>query len=210
MSCGRFRHFGVIFYGTALELDTILLRYMERISHYAYILHDKDTYAEEVRDKDNNLVHEKGELKKAHYHILVDFYNACSANACKRLFVTPADNPKVEVINDMVASYRYLTHKDNPDDYQYSSDCINSSDINYYEHMCIIGSKKDSDNIAMQIIEDILKKVNPRILVHRYGRDFVIHMNQYYDCAREIKDWEEDHRVVDSSAYYKDEQLPFE
>lgn len=204
-NCGRFRHFGIIFYGSALELDTILLRYQARISHYAYILHDKDTFVEEVKDKDGNVVHEKGELKKAHYHVLVDFYNACSANACKRLFVTTTDNPKVEIINDMVASYRYLTHKDNPEAYQYTSDCINSSDINYYEHMCIIGAKKDSDNIAMQIIEDILKKVNPRILVHRYGRDFVIHMKQYYDCAWEIQEYDRAHPVFDEQL-----KLPFD
>lgn len=190
MSCGRFRHFGIIFYGSSLELDKILIKYAERISHYAFILHDKDTYAEDKLNEDGSYAHKKGELKKVHYHILVDFYNACSVNACKRLFVTENDNPKVEVINDMVASYRYLWHADNPEDYQYSKTEVVTDDINYYEKLCIMGAKKDSDNIAMLIVEDILNNVSPRILVNRYGRDFVIHMNQYYDCAREIRSWD--------------------
>lgn len=210
MSCGRFRHFGIIFYATPLELDKILIKYAERISHYAFIKHDKDVYENELKDEDGNVLHAVGDLKKEHYHILVDFYNACSINACKRIFKTENDNAKVEVINDVVSSYRYLTHEDNPEKAQYSKDMIVSDNINYYEHLCIIGAKKDSDNMAMDIINDILANVNPRILVHRYGRDFVIHMNQYYDCAREIKDWENLHKVKDISEYYEDEQLPFE
>lgn len=190
MSCGRFRHFGIIFYGTAIELDSILLKYMERISNYAYILHDKDIYDDTLIDDDGHVVHTKGDIKKPHYHILVDFYNACSVNACSKLFITETDNPKVVAINDMVASYRYLTHKDDKNQYQYSSTAIVSSDINYYEKMTIMGAKKDSDNIAVQIVEDILNKVNPRIMLARYGRDFAIHRQQYYDMAWEIQEFE--------------------
>lgn len=195
MANSRHRHFGIIFYGTQPELFRLLRTYHERIAHYAFICHDKDTYLEERKNEQGEVVNKIGDLEKPHYHLIVDLYNAASANAIKRLFTTETDKPKVEVLNDLVASYRYLTHKDNPEKYQYSSDCIISEDINYYESLCIKGQKRDSDNIAMHIIEDLLKGLNPRLLVDRYGRDFAIHMKQYQDCADSIKLWEQEERM---------------
>lgn len=195
MAGNRFRHFGVIFYGSQKELFQILHTYHERIAHYAFILHDKDVYLEERKDSEGNVVNAVGDLEKEHFHVIVDLYNAASANAVKRLFTTPEDTPRVEVLNDIVASYRYLTHKDNPEKYQYPSDSVISDDIHYYESLTIKGQKRDSDNMAMQIIEDLLKGLNPRLLVDRYGRDFAIHMKQYQDCADAIRIWEMDNRM---------------
>ena len=193
MANNRYRHFGIIFYGTQKELFKILHTYQERIVHYAFILHDKDVYREERRNDSGEIVNKIGDLEKPHFHVIVDFYNAASANAVKRLFTTELDKPKVEVLNDLVASYRYLTHKDDPDKYQYSGDSVISDDISYYENLCLKGQKRDTDNIAMHIIDDLLKGINLRILVDRYGRDFVIHMNQYKECAESIRTWELEH-----------------
>lgn len=189
----RVRPYTIIFYGTEMELKKILRTNYERIAHYAYILHDKDKYLEDLKDESGNYVHRVGEIEKEHFHIIVDFYNGHTFNAVKRMFTTPTDNPRVEPISDRVAKYRYLIHADDPDKYQYEKTAIVSNDINYYEKLCKNGDRRDSDNLAEQIINDLLAGVSPRIMVSRYGRDYVVHMRQYKDCVDEIRYWDLEH-----------------
>ena len=185
---GRFRPFAIIFYGTQEELIQIIRTYRESIAHYAYITHDKDVYEEDLfNEEKQEFVHKKGEIEKVHIHILVDFFNGHTITAVKRMFTTELDKPRVEVIGDRVAQFRYLTHKDNPEKYQYPDSDITADDINYYEKLCITGDKIDGDNKAELIINDLLRGISPRIMVARYGRDFVIHMKQYEECAQAIK-----------------------
>lgn len=192
---GRARPWTVVFYGLEAELCAILREYSERIAHFAYILHDRDVYAEDLIDeKTKDVIHKKGEIEKVHFHVLLDFYNGHTFTAVKRLFTTANNNPRVEKIIDRVAQYRYLTHKDDPDKYQYDDDEIYSNDINYYEKLCVVGDRVEVDNKAEQIVNDILRGVSPRLLVSRYGRDYVIHMRQYKDCADEIRLWEMENR----------------
>lgn len=193
MSSNRFRPWEIIFYGSKEELFSIFREYRQRIAHYALILHDRDTYEEDEKDSDGNTLHNKGDLKKVHFHVLVEFFNAHSFSAVKKMFTTDVDKPRVENIVSRVAKYEYLIHKGYPEKYQYSKEDIISDDINFYENLCKIGDKPDKDNIAEQIVNDILANVAPHILVSRYGRDFVIHMSQYYDCAYKIKQWKLEH-----------------
>ena len=155
-------------------------------------MYEEDLYSEEKQE----FVHRKGEIEKTHIHILVDFFNGHTITAVKRMFTTELDKPRVEVIGDRVAQFRYLTHKDNPEKYQYPDSDITAYDINYYEKLCITGDKIDSDNKAELIINDILRGISPRIMVARYGRDYVIHMKQYDECAQAIRsyDYNEDIR----------------
>ena len=184
----RFRPFTLVFYGTQEELMTIIRTYRQRIAHYAYITHDKDIYEDDLYNDDKTeLVHKKGDIAKPHIHILLDFFNGHTLTAVKRLFTTENDKPRVDVIHDRVAQYRYLTHKDHPEKYQYDVADIISDDINYYETLCKVGDKPDSDNKAEMIINDLLRGISPRIMVSRYGRDFVIHMKQYEDCVTAIR-----------------------
>ena len=194
----RVRHFSLVFYGTDIELDKLLLTYNCRIAHYAHIKHDKDVYLEDMYEEDGKtLKHKKGELEKVHRHILISFYNAHTFSAVKKLFTTEEDKPRVEKITDIGAMYRYLTHKDNPEKYQYKDTDIVSDDINFYEKVLLEGTKKETDNISESIINDMLKGVSPRIMVSRYGRDYVIHMRQYKDCVQEIREWDVSHPTVD-------------
>ena len=187
---GRFRHFCIVFYPTQKELFRKLHEYSERIAHYAFVVHDKDRYLDDLIDKDGNYVHRKGDIEKVHIQLIVSLYNGATVKAVARLFKTENDNAKVEAINDLVAQYRYLTHKDDPEKYQYSDEEIISDDINHYEKMCVRGDKRDTDEKAVEIVEAILAGINPRILLHRYGRDFAIHKKQYEECAESIRLWE--------------------
>ena len=196
MAGQRYRPWTVVFYGTKRELFQILHTYECRIAHYAFITHDRDTYLEDVFESDKTTIkHAKGDLEKEHIHLIVDFFNGHTFTAVKKLFTTETDNPRVEVVGDRVAQFRYLTHKDDPEKYQYPDSDVISNDISYYENLCKHGDKKDTDNIAEQIVNDMLKGVAPRIMVSRYGRDFVIHYRQYQEMADSIRSWDFDSKV---------------
>lgn len=199
----RVRHFTLIFYGNEGELCKLLRVYSPRIAHYAYILHDKDCYLEDIFEDDKKTIkHNKGDIEKAHFHVLISFHHPHTFTAVKKLFTTEVDKPRVEVVRDMVAQYRYLTHKDNPEKYQYPDRDIESNDINYYEKLTIEGQKRDTDNIAESIINDLIRGVSPRLMVSRYGRDFIIHMKQYQECADLIKQYD-----FQQSVYEKNQKL---
>lgn len=197
----RYRSFTIVFYAGAVELNKFLLKYSVRISHYAYIVHDKDVYQEDLKDNDGNYVHKAGEIEKPHIHLLVDFYNAHTPNAVKKLFTTEVDKPRVERVSDKVAQYEYLIHKNDPDKYQYPKSSIVSDDINWYDKLCISGEKRDSDDKAISIVNDILAGISPRILMHRYGRDFIIHYNQYKDMADLVREHDYNERISKDESF---------
>ena len=192
-SSNRFRPYTIIFYGTEKELRKILVSYRERIAHYAYICHDSDIYDSDLIDEKGNFVHRVGEPEKIHFHVLLDFYNGHTFTAVKKMFTTEEDNPRVEVVRDRVAQYEYLIHKNDKDKFQYSKTLIVSNDINYYEKLSVNGDRKDTDNLAEQIINDMLLGVSPRIMVSRYGRDYVIHKRQYQEVVDDIRSWDIEH-----------------
>nr|WP_015231149.1 replication protein [Mycoplasma capricolum]AFY63032.1 plasmid replication initiation protein [Mycoplasma capricolum subsp. capricolum] len=90
----------------------------------AYILHDKD-------------IEPTGEPKKPHYHVIMSYTNGTTTfNNVKR--ITDALNaPIPQGIESVGGYYRYLTHKDNPEKYQYDEKDIvhlnGFSPFNYIE-----------------------------------------------------------------------------
>lgn len=190
----RLRHFNLVLYCSESELDKILIKYSERIHHCCSIVHDKCVYDSDLFDKDGNYVHRKGEKEKVHIHLLISFYNAHTFTAVKRLFTTQEDKPRVEPINDMVGMFRYLTHLDHPNKYQYPSSAIMYHfDEPFYKELLKQGEKTDRDNISVAIVKDILRGVDPMVMLYRYGRDFGIHMRQYKEVADECLAWKVNH-----------------
>lgn len=59
-----------------------------------------------------------GEIKKAHHHVLLHYDGPTTYNVvnglCRKL-----NQPSPQPIDSMRGQYRYLTHKDNPEKYQY-------------------------------------------------------------------------------------------
>lgn len=71
-------------------------------------------------DKD---VNPDGTPKKPHYHIILCFTNTTTYNNVKS--ITDSLNQPIPISLDAVNGYyRYLTHKDNPEKYQYSPEDI--------------------------------------------------------------------------------------
>ena len=77
-----------------------------------------------LHDKDLNPT---GEQKKPHYHAVICFpgpttYNKVNTDICQML-----NSPIPKRVLSVVGIYRYFTHRDNPEKYQYNDDDIRSS-----------------------------------------------------------------------------------
>lgn len=194
MSDGRVRPYEIIFYGSLGELYKILRENSARIAHYAFIYHDRDVYEEDgENDENGELKHKKGDLKVPHFHVLVEFYHATLFGGVKRMFTTETDKPRIQAIVDRQAKFEYLTHKRYPEKYQYSESEIVSNDIEFYRRCCKNGDRRDTDNIAEQIVRDLVKGVPPWTMISRYGRDYIIHRDQYQFMALECQRWDYEH-----------------
>lgn len=100
-----------------------------------------------LHDKD---VNPDGELKKPHYHVLVQFdgpttYKNVNDNICALIGATIPKN-----VISMRGYYRYLTHMDNPEKYQY-----NSEDIKTYGGFKIDLTTSEINSIKSLICIDI-------------------------------------------------------
>lgn len=73
-------------------------------------LHNKDVYP-------------TGEPKKPHYHIILCYSGPTSFNVVKAL-CDSLNQPIPQALEQVRGYYRYLTHKDNPEKYQYSDEDI--------------------------------------------------------------------------------------
>lgn len=202
----RLRHFNLVLYCSKYSIERILMLNSQRIHHCCYICHDKDVYDSDLINEQGEYVHKKGDVEKVHFHMLISFYNAHTFTAVKRMFTTKEDNPRVEPVNDMCAMYRYLTHLDHPNKYQYSSEeIIYSVDEQFYKDLLYHGDTNDNDNKALAIVKDILKGTNPILMIHRYGRDYAIHMKQYKDVADEVLSWQVNHPTERNAKVFEEE-----
>lgn len=116
-------------------------------------LHDKDT------DPD-------GEIKKSHYHVMVNYQTLKSFDQVKEL-TDFLNQPIPQKVHNTRSLLRYFTHLDNPDKYQYNSSefqCFGGADIgqalqpSFTEKSSmiydIIGFIQDNQIIELQDIVD--------------------------------------------------------
>ena len=109
-----------------------------------------------LHDKD---IDPTGQPKKSHYHIILCFSGPTTENVVKRI----TDNlncPKPIALEQVRGYFRYLTHKDNPDKYQYNEKdifTINDFDIDNYNDLSV------SQINAIKI--DIFKIINDLSIV---------------------------------------------
>ena len=84
-----------------------------------------------LHDKDLNPT---GELKKSHYHIILCFDGPTTYNNVKTI-TDRLNSPIPQPLEQIRGYYRYFTHMDNPEKYQYDDKditTINGFDINNY------------------------------------------------------------------------------
>lgn len=89
-----------------------------------------------LHDKD---VNPTGEKKKAHYHIILCYSGPTTFKCVKA--ITDSLNQPIPIPLEQVRGYfRYLTHKDNPEKYQYNDKeitTINDFDIDNYNDLSV-------------------------------------------------------------------------
>lgn len=71
-------------------------------------------------------VNENGEIKKEHYHIILCFEGPTTGKVVQSIIET-LNQSVFEDIDSVRGLYRYFTHRDNPEKYQY-----NEKDIRYF------------------------------------------------------------------------------
>lgn len=95
---------GVVYVESAPEDWEEILK-LKGLSYAVSPLHDKD-------------VNPTGEIKKAHYHIILTFGATTTFNNVKSIF-DELNQPIPIALESVRGYYRYFTHKDNPEKYQY-------------------------------------------------------------------------------------------
>lgn len=71
-----------------------------------------------LHDKD---VNPDGATKKEHYHVLLVYENTTTLKAVAELFMPVLHSPVPQICASAKGMYRYFTHADNPEKYQYES-----------------------------------------------------------------------------------------
>nr|WP_015231147.1 replication protein [Mycoplasma cottewii]AFY63028.1 plasmid replication initiation protein [Mycoplasma cottewii] len=101
-----------------------------------------------LHDKDIN---PDGTLKKPHYHIVLVYSGPTTFNNVKTLCNT-LNSPKPLPLDGVGGMWRYMTHKDNPEKYQYDDSIIftgNGFDISNYKDL----SKKEISIIKQSLLD---------------------------------------------------------
>lgn len=177
----RSRDFSFILYVNVNVLTDYLRMNYKDIKKYAYIIHDKED-------------------KKPHIHLLVAFDREHTLAYAEKKLQLDEQNVLAEPISNKYKMFRYLTHKDNPEKYQYKPQEIKTNDIEYYTE------EIDSEGSAiLSMLDDMTSPFTSyRDLIKRYGRDFVIHYKAYREMARLLVTKAEPYREIE-----KDEEKYF-
>ena len=124
----RTRAFCCIGYPESLSENWIDILSDSHVQTMISPLHDKDT-------------DENGELKKAHYHIMIIFDGPKTIDNAQKLFDS-INATKCQPINSVRGQARYLCHLDNLDKYPYDTGlvtCLNGAD--YYSFIELPNNK---------------------------------------------------------------------
>lgn len=104
------RYWAFVLYPESAPNDWLLSLQLKGVSCAISPLHDKD-------------INPTGEIKKSHYHIVMAFGSPTTYNNVKSI-TNDLNCPNPIPLDSARGYYRYLTHKDNPEKYQYNSNEI--------------------------------------------------------------------------------------
>ena len=99
------RHFAFVVYPESAPDNWTELLQETGLPFVVSPLHDKD-------------INPDGTPKKAHYHLIVSWGNATTYKSA-RSFCDVLNCPRPQILRNVTGMYRYMTHKDNPEKYQY-------------------------------------------------------------------------------------------
>lgn len=150
-----------------------------------------------VHDKD---VGSDGKLLEPHIHMVLQLRD-------RRLFSTVRNlvwqgngmqGMFLEPCKDTLMAVRYLTHLDHPDKYQYSENDILTCGI----------FDDDEMNKYLYMLEDLQAGCSPKLMLKKYGKDFLRNFSALRDIMFYESDWQMKQAYLDSTI--KDEATPFD
>lgn len=109
-------------------------------------LHDKDLKADNIGE----------EAKKAHYHVILTWESGTATFSMAKRIADSVNGSRPIALNNLRGYYRYLTHKDNPEKYQYDEKdikCLNGFSIDDYVEL----TKSEVNKIKRELVEIVLK-----------------------------------------------------
>lgn len=133
----------------------------DNCKNYAYIWHDKDG-------------------NEPHYHLLFQLKNNTTPSAFLNAYNIKMHS---EVATSPLLAFEYLTHKNDPDKYQYPFEDIVALDINKFQALSSSGNEDNKNLRTYDLLQDIINKVPLEEMVYKYGRDFVLNYKKYRDFA---------------------------
>lgn len=134
------RTWGAVVYPESAPEDWLKILEETRVQFAVSPLHDKDTDP-------------YGEIKKSHWHVIVCWDGPVTEVAAKKL-MDSINAPKPIKLESVRGAYRYFTHMDNPDKYQYDDKDIrvfNGFDISSY-----ISMTKEEKYEAISTIKNLI------------------------------------------------------
>lgn len=137
----RRRLYEVVTYSSDMLSDIIFsISHNVKNCRWYWSFHDKDKYDHDVTDDEGNITIHQGDIKKAHYHILLYFNDGVTlSSVMKNANISDDMSNMIEFWKKGDESgrldyrVRYLVHYKNTDDYkfEYPIDNIHSNDDNY-------------------------------------------------------------------------------
>lgn len=142
MSSQKFRNYAFIVYPESMCDDFFDKLANLMLPCFVSPLHDSD-------------VKDDGEIKKAHYHIIIRYSNPVSISHAVKDLLTLDVNQPPEVVKSLRAYARYLCHLDQSDKAQYNIDDVRQINCSDYYDVCKLDSSLDV-MAQMDAIEDLI------------------------------------------------------
>lgn len=165
----RFYSFRIITYAKEEDFQN-LLKYGTK---WEYILHDKDKK-------------EDGTPTEPHWHINIILREWKSIKGVCNL-IKGGQNSLAIPMNDKKEAHEYLTHKNDPDKFQYEENLIKSSEKKLWKET---ESKSDENERFITTIENQTMTLREKAI--KLGRDYMKNHFKYKSFINEIKEEESD------------------
>lgn len=187
----RSRCFNLLLYPDDPTHNFLILQLMAGNYDCAYCLHDKDTYLFDTGE------HKAGELKKAHYHVVIEFPNKKYLNAlAEELGI---EKNYIQKTDSFKGSLKYLIHYGDETKYQYDFDEVQGSlksrlarylkefKPTYGEDLYVIYNFIDNYNQYARLrMSEVIRFCNDNNMDatltrgYRIINDYVLERNQFY------------------------------
>lgn len=163
------------------------------------LIYNEDNYILSLHDKDYD---DNGEIKKAHYHVIIKRSEASTASAYAKYFqLCNADGKAVSARVDLLAkkglksvvgAYRYLIHYDNYDKAQYDFSNVQGTLLDEFNNAILSSSVKKT-----------MEEITQLLLNYIFESDFYITLTDLTKYAMDFHGAS----VIRSSTYFWEKML---